>query len=377
MMRFWFLVLALILITSGCIYVPAGTFGGVGGAPTISSFGASPASISAGEVATLNWSVTSATSVTIDQGIGNVAISGSRAVSPSANTIYTLTASNGTTSTTATTSVFVKGSTAGTPTPTGSGLPMISSFIANPPIVTGGGSSMLSWQVSNATSITISPGIGPVGMSGSVPVVPVTSMAYTLTATNTAGAASASTTVLVQNSSAIPPPIVLSFTSNPAGIIAGSSSNLTWNVYGATSVTIDPGIGSVGASGSTTVHPGSSTTYTLTASNSAGGVTATTDVNVLTLIQLPIIQYFTANPTSIFKGGSSTLGWQTSGATQVLLNGTPVSTNGALVVSPTSTQTYTLAAINGFGNSNRTISVTVLILNPNLFKQLQVVPLGP
>ena len=59
------------------------------------------------------------------------------------------------------------------------------------------------------------------------------------------------------------------------------------------------------------------------------------------------------------------------------MNGSLVSTNGAMVVSPTATQTYTLAAINGFGNSNKTISVTVLILNPNLFKQLQVIPLGP
>ena len=373
-MKFWVLVLALILITSGCIYVPAGTLGGGGASPTISSFSASPASISAGQVATLNWSVTGATSVTIDQGIGNVAISGSRAVSPSANTIYTLTASNGTTSTTATTSVFVTGST---PPPTSSGLPTINSFTASPPIVTGGGSSTLSWDVSNATAVTIGPGIGHVNMSGNMPVVPSTSMAYTLTATNTAGTATASTTVLVQASTAIPPPIVLSFNASPAGIVAGASSTLTWNVYGATSVSIDPGVGSVGASGSTTIHPGTTTTYTLTASNSAGGVTATTDVNVLTLMQLPVIQYFTANPTSFFKGGSSALSWQTSGATQVLLNGTPVSTTGAMVVSPTSSQTYTLAAINGFGNSNRTISVTVLILNPNLFKQLQLIPLQP
>ncbi|MHB8086466.1 MAG: hypothetical protein ACYDHZ_11645 [Dehalococcoidia bacterium] len=368
MMRFWVLILALILITSGCIYVPAGTFGGAGGAPTISSFSASPASISAGGVATLNWSVTGATSVNIDQGIGNVAISGSRAVSPTANAIYTLTAGNGTTSTTATTSVFVTGSTP----PPSSGLPTITSFTANPPIVTAGGSSSLSWQVSNATSVVISPGIGSVGPSGNVPVVPATSMAYTLTATNSAGIATASTTVLVQMSSAIPPPIVLSFTSNPAGIIAGNTSTLTWNVYGATSVSIDQGIGNVGASGSTTIHPGTTTTYTLTASNSAGGVTATTDVNVLTLIQLPVIQYFTANPTSLFKGGSSTLAWQTSGATQVLLNGSPVGTNGAMVVTPASSQTYTLSAVNGFGHSNQTISVTVLILNPNLFRQFQV-----
>lgn len=108
-MRFWVLILALLLITSGCIYLPAGSLGGAGGSPTISSFSASPTTISAGGVATLNWSVAGATSVVIDQGIGNVAISGSRAVSPLTNIIYTLTASNGTASTTATTSVSVNG----------------------------------------------------------------------------------------------------------------------------------------------------------------------------------------------------------------------------------------------------------------------------
>ncbi len=375
-MRFWVLVSILLLLIPSCITIPAGTFGGLTGSPTITSFSANPTSITPGGVATLTWSVSGATSVSIDQGIGNVAISGTRAVSPSANTVYTLTAGNGATSATATTSVFVTGSSSGTAAPSGSGLPTINSFVTSPPIVSEGGSSTLSWNVSNATSITIGPGIGPVASSGSLPITPSTSMNYTLTAANAAGNATASTTVLVQMSSAVPPPIVLSFAASPAGIVSGGSSTLTWNIYGATSVSIDPGIGNVGPSGSTTVHPGASTTYTLTATNSAGNVTATTDVNVLMLPQLPVIQYFTANPATIVKGSSSTLAWQTTGATQVLLNGSAVSTSGAMVVSPSATQNYTLAVSNAFGNGYKTISVTVLIINPNLFKQL-IVPLGP
>lgn len=228
MMRFWVLILALLLITSGCIYLPAGSLGGAGGSPTISSFSASPTTISAGGVATLNWSVAGATSVVIDQGIGNVAISGSRAVSPLTNIIYTLTASNGTASTTATTSVSVNGSPGGIPS--GPGLPSIINFSANPPIVTPGGSSTLDWQVSDAASVAITPGIGNVRLSGSTHVGPTSSRTYTLTATNAAGTVTATTTIMVQSGSAIQPPIVLSFTANPAGIINGTPSILTWNI---------------------------------------------------------------------------------------------------------------------------------------------------
>ena len=44
---------------------------------------------------TLRWSVSGATSVSIDQGIGSVALSGSTTVSPDETTTYTLTAANG------------------------------------------------------------------------------------------------------------------------------------------------------------------------------------------------------------------------------------------------------------------------------------------
>src|SRR4030042_6001019 len=62
--------------------------------PVISSFEADPPTITAGGSATLKWNVSGATKVSIDQGIGSVALSGSRAVMPSATTVYTLTATN-------------------------------------------------------------------------------------------------------------------------------------------------------------------------------------------------------------------------------------------------------------------------------------------
>jgi len=63
------------------------------------------------------------------------------------------------------------------------------------------------------------------------------------------------------------------FSSNPSAINPGDPSNLTWNVTGATSVSIDQGIGVVLPSGTKVVSPATSTTYTLTATNSAGTIT--------------------------------------------------------------------------------------------------------
>lgn len=62
--------------------------------PTIDSFVATPASIKLGDSSTLSWTVTNGTTVTIDNGIGTVAATGTQAVSPTATTTYTLTATN-------------------------------------------------------------------------------------------------------------------------------------------------------------------------------------------------------------------------------------------------------------------------------------------
>ncbi len=75
------------------------------------------------------------------------------------------------------------------------------------------------------------------------------------------------------------PPTTLSVA--PATIAQGSAATLTWSTSGATGVSIDPGIGSVSASGSLSVSPTSSTTYVLTASNSSGISTQMASVTVV------------------------------------------------------------------------------------------------
>lgn len=63
-------------------------------APTIEYFNASPSSISSGGSSTLSWSVSGATLVSINQGVGTVAASSTTNVSPTNTTVYTITASN-------------------------------------------------------------------------------------------------------------------------------------------------------------------------------------------------------------------------------------------------------------------------------------------
>jgi peptidoglycan-associated lipoprotein len=63
-----------------------------GPAAVINSFKADPSTVIRGESATLSWSVSNATEVVIDNGIGTVSSSGSRRVSPSQAVTYRMTA---------------------------------------------------------------------------------------------------------------------------------------------------------------------------------------------------------------------------------------------------------------------------------------------
>jgi hypothetical protein len=62
--------------------------------PVVNSFNAVPATIASGSTSTLSWNVSNALAVTISNGVGSVGLAGTRAVSPVADTTYTLTAAN-------------------------------------------------------------------------------------------------------------------------------------------------------------------------------------------------------------------------------------------------------------------------------------------
>jgi hypothetical protein len=75
------------------------------------------------------------------------------------------------------------------------------------------------------------------------------------------------------------PAAIIQFGANPPTIAEGESTNLFWNVAGATSISIDQGVGPQPGT-YVLVKPEATTTYTLTATNSAGSVTRTVTVTV-------------------------------------------------------------------------------------------------
>ena len=96
------------------------------------------------------------------------------------------------------------------------------------------------------------------------------------------------------NSAPLPPigasPVIKEFSNNPSTINSGDSSILFWSVTGATSVSIDQGIGRVDFVGIRVISPTISTVYTISASNSAGTVSrsAVTMVSSAPLPPAPI-----------------------------------------------------------------------------------------
>jgi hypothetical protein len=76
-----------------------------------------------------------------------------------------------------------------------------------------------------------------------------------------------------------PSPSIPTFLAIPASVDLGSSSTLAWRVTDATSLTIDQSIGAV-TGGSKVVVPGSTVTYTLTATGPGGSVSRTTTLTV-------------------------------------------------------------------------------------------------
>ena len=80
---------------------------------------------------------------------------------------------------------------------------------------------------------------------------------------------------------AAPAPVIRFFQPNVGNIAPGGTATLSWQVENFTTLAIDQGIGSVpGPSGSVSVTPGATTTYTLTASNAATSATGTVTIGV-------------------------------------------------------------------------------------------------
>lgn len=307
--------------------------------PASAEFNAGPTMIAAGQAVTLVWATASTPSVSIAPGVGTVARTGSVVVHPTETTTYTLTASGPIGSVTKQIKITV------VPPPT-------VTFAVEPPSISAGESATLSWTTTDAAGVSIDNGVGSVATSGAVSVSPTATTTYTLTANGIGGSATKQVTVTVT-----PPRPQISFTASRRTIAEGESTTLSWNVLNSTSLSIDHGIGSRPASGSTSVSPTATTTYRLTATGPGGSSSAQVTVTVLAA---PVIN-FSATPSTITRGSASTLTWNVTDATLVVIdNGVgALAPNGALEVRPTESTTYLLTATGPGGVRQAQATITV------------------
>ncbi len=154
-----------------------------------------------------------------------------------------------------------------------------------------------------------------------------------------------------------------SLTPNPASITAGQSSTLTWSSTNATSCTGSGFATGSARSGSVSVTPVTTTTYSVTCTN--GSTSATANATITVTGSAPTAS-LTANPASITAGKSSTLSWSSTNATACTGNGfsTANALSGSLAVTPAATKTFSVTCTKGSASATASATVTVTATAP-------------
>jgi len=160
-----------------------------------------------------------------------------------------------------------------------------------------------------------------------------------------------------QNSLSTQPAI--EFQATPSTVMSGVATVLTWKASNAVSVII-AGLGKFPAVGSARVTPTVTTTYKAIAVGPSGTSTSSAVVQVMTPVDKPTLE-FSAQPSNITAGESSTLSWIANNATSVSIAGVGTfPATGSVQVTPASTSTYaaTATGAGGTASSNTTVTVT-------------------
>ncbi len=337
---------------------------------SITSFAATPNPVEPSALLTLNWETDNAVSARILGGQNDYDVPTASVARGEWQTTITQT----TTFTLEIQSEIGEMRSAETTVVVEGGEPSIDAFSASETAIVEGDSITLTWDTIAAESIAIvddtgatvsTAGQAPTG--GSVTVSPTADRTYTLTASNGFGDVTAMASVTVEAVLNID-----SFTGSAAQITEGDMLQLGWTVSGtAPTLTLadDQGgmvdiSGQPVASGSINVSPTTSRTYTLTATTPLQSDTA--QVSVTVVPPVPVINSFTASPTEVVTGGSTTLAWNIAGAdTITIVNdlGTTIPTAGrntsmdSVAVNLNATRTFTLTATNTGGTDTATVTV--------------------
>jgi YVTN family beta-propeller protein len=308
-------------------------------APAV-SFSSNPSAVKRGESCSLIWTTEAAQIVSIDNGIGQVSVSGSISISPQSTTTYTITASGpcGETAKSVTITVYQ---------------PPAVSISALPLSIFTGQSSKLSWTSTNAVTVSIDNNVGIVDAISSLLISPSQTTTYTITATGPGGIATAGVTVIVTP----PQPPTVTLTASPISLVQGSPSTLTWSSTNADAVSIDQGVGSVSPNGSLSVTPSQTTTYNITAQGPGGAATASATINV---INNPTVS-ITASPDHINAGDTTTLTWEAGNADSVSIDNDigEVDGSGSLDITLLQNTTFTITATGPGGTAAAQVTVHV------------------
>ena len=341
----------------------------------ITRFGAEPDEIESGESVTLSWVIEDAQSASIAGGDFSYTIpeedlaQGSVEVDAlTQETVFVLTASQGIDQATKRVVVSIRERV---------DLPMISVFAPDEPRVIEGERVTLNWETEGGESGEITGGASPYTIpeaeldSGSTTFDVTQETTFTLRVTNSQGSSTSNATITVVPAD---PPVIESFEADADTIAQGSDVILSWQISGADSVIVSSTAGgnvfesstrAEAASGSVTVAPAVTTTYTLSAVNSAGATLS--DPVTVTVVVLPVIVEFSASETSdIPSGDTITLTWEVTGSTDSLKITAPgipdiplVGATGSVDVVVDASRTYTLEASNFAGTVTQTIDVVV------------------
>lgn len=136
-------------------------------------------------------------------------------------------------------------------------------------------------QDAGTFSGTFAEGVNYVAFTG------LTASSFSITGNAAAASRSAVNGIRIVGNADLPPPLptIASFTPSKAYVQPGQTMTFNWTVANATGVSINEGVGdvtslTVGGSGQKTFTPEGVKTYTLTATNASGSVTASTRVGV-------------------------------------------------------------------------------------------------
>lgn len=159
--------------------------------------------------------------------------------------------------------------------------PVIVAFSTSTQSIERGSSATLHWEVTgDDPTVTLLPGIGAVPATGSWNVKPASTQQFTLEATNSGKSTPQLRSITIVVAPA-PTPKIVSFTADSSQVRLGQTVLLRWTVSGASQVRIDPGIGTVSASGTAVIRPLSNTAYMLSASGDGGTTKGSVSIGVL------------------------------------------------------------------------------------------------